>query len=167
VIVSHDFEDAAALADRVGVVIDGVLRQTGTPGELVAAPADPFVASFTGANLLHGEAEPAGAVTRVRLEDGTVISTVGEGSGHVVVAVYPWDVTISAVRPDDSAMNVIGGPIKGLVELGNRVRIGIGPISADITRESFERLGLRVGHVAFASFKATGTRVVASGSHLS
>ena len=163
VIVSHDFEDAAALADQVGVVIAGELRQTGTPGELVAAPADPFVASFTGANLLHGDAEPAGAVTRVRLDDGSVISTVGEGRGRVVVAVYPWDVTVSAVRPDDSAMNVIAGPLKGLVELGNRVRIGIGPVSADITKESFERLGLQVGHAAFASFKATGTRVVASG----
>src|SRR5262249_25728384 len=52
--VTHDFEDAAALADRVGVLVDGRLRQIGSTRELVARPADPFVASFTGANLLHG-----------------------------------------------------------------------------------------------------------------
>ena len=56
-LVTHDFEDAAALADQVGVIVDGELRQTGTPAELVASPRDPFVASFTGANLLHGRAE--------------------------------------------------------------------------------------------------------------
>jgi molybdate transport system ATP-binding protein len=162
VLVSHDFDDAAALADRVGVIVDGRLRQTGTPGELVARPADPFVASFTGANLLHGEASRDGALTRVRLADGTSIATTEEGSGHVVVAVYPWDVTISAVHPDDSAMNFVAAPIQSLVELGNRVRVAVGPVSAVVTADSVARLGLRVGQVAFASFKATGTRLVAT-----
>jgi molybdate transport system ATP-binding protein len=160
VLVSHDFDDAAALADQVGVIIDGEIRQTGTPSELVARPADPFVASFTGANVLHGHAEPAGDLTRVRLEDGTSIVTVEEGTGPVVVAVYPWDVVVSSSRPDDSAMNVIAGPVLSLVELGNRVRVTIGPIGADVTADSVARLHLRVGHLAFASFKATGTRLV-------
>ncbi len=53
-LVTHDYEDAAALADRVGVIIDGTLRQLASPQEMVAHPADGFVASFTGANLLHG-----------------------------------------------------------------------------------------------------------------
>jgi molybdate transport system ATP-binding protein len=162
-LVSHDFDDAAALADNVGVIIDGTIRQRGTPGELVARPADPFVATFTGANLLHGRAEGSGHVTLVRLADGTRITTVEPGHGEVVVAVYPWDITVSAHRPDDSAMNVICGPVKSLVELGNRVRVTVGPVSAEITRESVERLELRVGQDAFASFKATGTRVVATG----
>ena len=53
-LVTHDYEDAAALADKVGVIVDGVLRQFATPTEMVAHPADGFVASFTGANLLSG-----------------------------------------------------------------------------------------------------------------
>jgi ABC-type sulfate/molybdate transport systems ATPase subunit len=52
--VTHDFEDAAALADRVGVLVEGTLRQIGSTPELVARPEDPFVASFTGANVLSG-----------------------------------------------------------------------------------------------------------------
>jgi putative spermidine/putrescine transport system ATP-binding protein len=160
VLVSHDFDDAAALADRVGVIIDGQIRQTGTPSELVARPADPFVASFTGANLLHGHAERDGALTRVRLEDGTIITTVEDGTGAVVVAVYPWDIIVSAHRPDDSAMNVVSGSVQSLVELGNRVRVTIGSISADVTADSVSRLNLRIGNLAFASFKATGTRLV-------
>ena len=163
-LVTHDFEDAAALAGRVGVIVDGELRQTGTPGELVGRPSDPFVASFTGANLLHGHAEPVGGATRVRLTDGTVITTVGTGRGEVVLAVYPWDITVSTSAPNDSAMNLIIGPIENIAELGSRVRVTIGPVSAEITADSLHRLGLRLGATAFASFKATGTRIVANGN---
>ncbi len=163
-LVTHDFEDAAALADQVGVIVDGGLRQTGTPAELVSGPSDPFVASFTGANLLHGLVEATGETTRIRLDDGTAITTAGTGRGEIVLAVYPWDVTVSTAPPHDSAMNVIGGPIRSIAELGNRVRVTIGPISAEITADSLQRLELRAGQHAFASFKATGTRIVANGA---
>jgi molybdate transport system ATP-binding protein len=162
-LVTHDFDDAAALADRVGVIVDGELRQIGAPGQLVAEPSDPFVASFTGANLLHGYGEQAGEVTRVRLLDGTVVTTADDARGSVVLAVYPWDITISTVPPNDSAMNLINAPIRGIAELGNRIRVSIGPVSAEITADSLQRLGLEVGQPAYASFKATGTRVVANG----
>jgi molybdenum ABC transporter ATP-binding protein len=159
--VTHDFEDAAALASRVGVLVDGRLRQIGSTQELVARPADPFVASFTGANLLHGTVTGASnGIARVRLEDGTVISTVEPAEGDVVVAVYPWDVIVGIEPPHDSALNVIHGPIRTITELGNRVRLGVGPISAEITSESLRRLGLGVDQVVYASFKATGTRVL-------
>jgi molybdenum ABC transporter ATP-binding protein len=161
-LVTHDFEDAAALADRVGVIVDGQLRQFGTPRELVAQPEDPFVASFTGANLLQGFAERADGFTRVRLLDGTVLSTADEGVGELTLAVYPWDITLSTHAPDDSAMNLIHAPIRRIAELGNRVRVSIGPVSAEITADSLRRLGLEVGQPAYASFKATGTRVVAN-----
>ena len=161
VLVSHDFEDAAALAERVSVLVEGRLRQSGTPAELVARPADPFVASFTGANLLAGRAEPPlNGSTPVRLDDGTLVTTADEAHGDVVLAVYPWDVTVATTAPHDSAMNVIGGPIRSIAELGNRVRIAVGPVTAEITGESLARLGLAPGQTAFASFKATGTRVV-------
>jgi len=162
-LVTHDFEDAAALAGRLGVLVDGELRQAGTPADLVARPADPFVASFTGANLLHGQPDGRGAdTTRVRLEDGTVLATSDTAEGPVTLAIYPWDVTISRTRPDDSAMNVILGTITAIMELGNRARVTIGPLSAEITVDSLRRLGLEPGQQVYASFKATGTRVVAS-----
>jgi molybdopterin-binding protein len=149
-LVTHDFEDAAALAGRVGVLVDGELRQTGSPTDLVAQPADAFVASFTGANLL-----PA------RLEDGTPIATSDDGDGAAMLAVYPWDITISKTRPDDSAMNVVAGAITAITELGNRARVTVGPLTAEITVDSLHRLGLQPGQHVYASFKATGTRVIA------
>ena len=50
-----------------------------------------------------------------------------------------------------------GGP---LVPLGNRTRVRIGPLTAEITARSAERLALREGEVVVASFKATGARLL-------
>jgi molybdate transport system ATP-binding protein len=161
--VTHDFDDAAALAGRVGVLVDGTLRQIGSTAELVARPADPFVASFTGANLLAGRVTgSSNGIARVRLADGTLISTTDAAAGDVVVAVYPWDVTVGTEQPHDSALNVVSGPIRTITQFGNRVRLGVGPIAAEITSESLTRLGLQLDQVVFASFKATGTRVLAT-----
>ena len=156
-LVTHDFEDAAALATQVGVLVDGKLRQLGSPAELVAAPSDPFVASFTGANVLSGRGDGS---TRVRLLDGTTIATAETVQGDVTVAVYPWEITVATSPPHDSALNVIHAPIRSVVELGARVRVTLGPVSAEVTAESVARLGLHPGQDAYASFKATGTRVL-------
>ena len=57
-------------------------------------------------------------------------------------------------------MNHVRAPIASLVSLGNRVRVRIGPITAEVTAQSAERLGLREGEVVVASFKATGARLL-------
>ena len=54
ILVTHDFEDAATLAHRVGVISDGEILQLDTPTDLVALPRDSFVASFSGATVLSG-----------------------------------------------------------------------------------------------------------------
>jgi molybdate transport system ATP-binding protein len=160
VLVTHDFEDAAALADRVGVLVDGRLLQLGTASELVAAPADPFVARFTGATLLHGVAEPVDGLTRVALDVGGSAWTTDPGSGRVALAVHPWEVSVSRTAPDDSMVNHIRAPIGSLVTVGNRVRVRVGPLAGEITTGSAERLGLREGEVVVASFKATAARLI-------
>ena len=163
-IVTHDFEDAAALADRVGVIVDGRLLQVGAPSELVAAPADTFVAGFTGANLLRGVARAApNGLTEVALDAGFTAYSVEAATGSVALAVYPWEVSVARDAPDDSAVNHVRAPIASLVTLGNRVRVQIGPVTAEVTAQSCERLGLREGEVVVASFKATGARLLVGG----
>jgi molybdate transport system ATP-binding protein len=160
-VVTHDYEDAAALAETVGVLVEGRLRQLGSPAELVSEPADPFVASFTGANLLRGSVQLVDdGLTRVRLESGEVVYSTDEADGDVGVVVYPWDVSIGRVHADDSAMNLIRGEVTSISEVGNRVRVRVGPLTAEVTPASVERLGLTRGGTVYASFKATGTRLV-------
>jgi molybdate transport system ATP-binding protein len=158
-LVTHDYEDAAALADEVGVLVAGELRQLAPPSELVARPRDAFVASFTGANLLHGTAVP-GELTVVRLTTGERLFSTDAAAGEVGVVVYPWDVSIAREHTDDSALNVVRGRIGSVFEIGNRVRVRVGPVTAEVTASSSQRLELARGGVAYATFKATGTRLV-------
>ena len=161
-LVTHDFQDAAVLADRVGVLVDGRLLQVGSPGELIAAPADAFVASFTGANILVGIARrAAGGLTEVTLEDGSTLYSVDEAEGPASVAVYPWEISIAREPPEDSSLNHVRRPITSLVRVGNRARVQVGPLVGEVTTASVERLGLREGDTVVASFKAAATHLVA------
>jgi molybdate transport system ATP-binding protein len=160
-IVTHDFEDAAALADRVGVIVEGRILQLGVAAELLATPADAFVASFTGANLLHGTARPgAEGLTEVVLDTGGSAFSTDQAVGRVGLAVYPWEVSLARTEPADSAVNHLRGEVRSLVELGNRVRVRVGPLTAEVTAASAERLGLAPGAAVVASFKATAARLV-------
>jgi ABC-type sulfate/molybdate transport systems ATPase subunit len=159
-VVAHDFVDAAALADRVGVLVDGQLAQIGTPEELLAAPASPFVARFAGGNVLHGRARAEGVLTAVELTGGDVILSTDEARGNVAAVVYPWDVTLAREAPADSAQNHVRGPVVTAVPVANRIRVTIGPVTAEVTADSAARLGIREGEQLVASWKATATRLV-------
>jgi molybdate transport system ATP-binding protein len=160
VLVTHDFEDAATLAHRVGVLSEGRVLQLGTPTELVALPSDAFVASFTGATVLRGQAvETRNGLTRVALDGGVSVWSSDSATGPVNVAVYPWDVSVGTSLPDDSRLNHVSAAVVSVAQAGNRTRVRIGPIVAEITAASAERLELTPGTVAVASFKATAARV--------
>jgi molybdate transport system ATP-binding protein len=96
-LVTHDFADATALADRVAVVVDGTLRQLAPPAGLVAAPADRFVVALTG-----------GSVVR---HDGRAL------------AVYPWDVE---VRPGAGPPDALRGTVVGTTLEAGRLRVRVG-----------------------------------------
>ncbi len=164
ILVTHDFQDAAALAGEIGVIVDGRLRQLASPQELVSRPVDSFVASFTGANLMHGTARPLDDdLTGIRLDTGETVYSTDAAEGSVGVVVYPWDVSVARLPGEDSAMNAIRGEVGTLVEIGNRVRVSIGPITAEVATVSARRLELERGGTAFATFKATATRLVRLG----
>jgi molybdate transport system ATP-binding protein len=160
-VVTHDFAEAAALASRVGVIVRGRILQLAAPRELVVAPADTFVARFTGANLLSGIARPGpGGLTEVVLESGDTVLSTDAARGPVSVVVHPWEVSIARTAAAGSAMNRVTGPVAALLSLGNLVRVTVGPVTAEVTAASAEQLGLAVGAHAVASFKATATRLV-------
>jgi molybdate transport system ATP-binding protein len=156
-LVTHDFRDAAALADRIGVMVDGRLRQEGTAAELLAHPADAFVASFTGGNLLPGRAD--GGV-EVALDAGGVVRAAGPASGRVGVAVYPWEVGIALQAPSDG-LNGLAGRVHGLAPEGSRVRLRIGEVVVERPAEEVEHLGLEPGTTAWATFAPEAVRLVA------
>jgi len=164
ILVTHDYEDAAALADRVGVIVDGVIVQEGRAADLVARPRNSFVASLTGASLLLGTAVAAcDGLTEIVLDTGGSAWSTDAETGRVALAVQPWEVAIGRATPDDSSLNHLRGAITSIVPHSNRARVRVGDLVAEISASSLERLGLQEGDVVVASFKATAARLLPLG----
>lgn len=159
--VTHDFHDAGALADRIGVIVDGRLRQLGTAAQLVEHPRDAFVASFTGGNLLTGSARPRDVGgSEVTLDGGGTVHADDIADGRVGVAVFPWHVGVALAQPRGDALNVLPGTIASLLPMGATVRVRIAGLVAERPAAEVERLGLRRGMAVWATFAPESARLV-------
>ncbi len=160
-IVTHDMADAAALDCEVAVMDHGTIVQRGGHAELLARPATATVARLMGANLLPGTARPGPAgLTEVVLDAGGTVLSGEAGTGRVGVVVDPWDLTLAHGRPGDSQLNHITGTGASLTPTGNRMRVQVGPVVAEVTALSAERMGLATGAPVTVVFKALATRLV-------
>jgi molybdate transport system ATP-binding protein len=166
VLVTHEFGEAALLGDRIGVIDQGKVIQEGSPEEVAAAPASPFVADFTGAVVLTGTARaPDGELTIVELDGGGIATSTDRGAGRVALSMYPWEITIGRLGAvgDASAQNRLAARITSITKVGNRVRLGLAagqPLFAEVTGRASEELQLAVGREVMASWKATATRLI-------
>jgi molybdenum ABC transporter ATP-binding protein len=160
ILVTHDFVDAAAVADRIAVLVEGRVVQDGSAEELIARPANAFVAELAGGNLVQGMAHlRRDGLTEVVLESGDVIVSSDVAVGPVGVVIHPWEISIARAEPEDSAQNHIRARIESIVPIGNRRRVRIGPVTAEITAASADELGLEESQIVVATFKATATRL--------
>jgi iron(III) transport system ATP-binding protein len=122
--VTHDQEEALAVSDRIIVMSNARIAQTGTPRELYEEPADLFVADFIGdANILEGRVvEIAGPLARVEVGGLKLdLPHRGVGPGPVKLAVRP-----DALLLDDSAAaGAVTGRVKKASYLGTQVEYEI------------------------------------------
>jgi ABC-type sulfate/molybdate transport systems ATPase subunit len=94
-LVSHAFEDALVLAQRIAVLDGGRLAQLATAAELLRNPSTPMVAGLTGANVLDGTATPTSRGSTVSLNGGGELASDTPAAGAVCVAIHPWELEIT------------------------------------------------------------------------
>jgi molybdate transport system ATP-binding protein len=163
-LVTHDFDEAAALGDEVAILDNHRIVQRGPASQLAARPASAFVADLTGAVVLTGHASSGpGGLTAVALDGGGQIFSTDEGQGAVGASVHPWDIALAATAPAGSTNNHLPARVESVTTIGNRARVGLHaaqPLAAEITAASAERLHLHPGSLVVATWKATATRLV-------
>ncbi|ASJ07944.1 molybdenum ABC transporter ATP-binding protein [Thermococcus siculi] len=157
--VTHSFEEAVSLGDRVGVMLNGRLTQVGSVREVFSRPTGEEVARFLGfENIIEGTAEG-----RTLRANGVEIELPVEASGRVRVGIRPEDIILSLRPIRTSARNEFKAVVDSVEELGPLVRVHIlvGSLSlrAFITRSSMLEMGIEKGKTVYASFKATALHV--------
>jgi ABC-type Fe3+/spermidine/putrescine transport system ATPase subunit len=147
--VTHDQEEALALADRVVVMRDGEIRQIGTPWEIYKEPKTSFIAEFVGTSNFFTGKKKNGKVQFGRLEL-TVSNLVDVDSETVHLAIRPenieWvDETLSAENYLPS--NVVEVEAEIINFLGAIVRITFileaEEMIVDISEKEFEKMNLK------------------------
>jgi len=153
-LVTHDPIEAIALADRLVVLENGRIVQSGTPDEVTARPRSRFVADLAGVNLLRGKAHGA----HVKLASGASIAAADAGEGDVFAVIHPRAVALFLTRPEGTPRNVWQGETESIDLHGERVRVRISgpvPLVAEVTPSAVRELYLTVGAPVWVAVKAT------------
>jgi iron(III) transport system ATP-binding protein len=171
IMVTHDQEEALAMADRIVVMNHGVVEQVGEPIEVYTRPATPFVARFVGQmNFIRAEASAVPGRARA----GTVDLAHGAPGGHA-----PGTPLTLAIRPEEIAIgpracggeNAVAGRVEAVQFLGAFTRLTLSlpgleatPLICDVAATAFADLGagegsevaVRLGRDALRVFAGRG-----------
>ena len=154
VFVTHDQEEALAVADRVAVMRDGAIEQIGTPEELYATPLTPFVADFVGlsnrisADLVDGKVVAHGVSMRL----------LGQpmDDGPVTAYIRPEDVALAdaGIRATVVASSFLGSLRRTQVLLGDDSRVSI-QHDADVRPQLGDVVFLKLKGAAVSAVRRT------------
>jgi sulfate transport system ATP-binding protein len=179
VLVTHDQEEAFALADTIGVMNHGRLLEVGNPNDLYAQPATRFVATFLGAaNLLLARQGADGIRFGATPVNAEAAEPVHAGREHEVVAVLrPEEVEIAGAREQLTSNYIARAAVEEIVFTGAlerlRVRLldepsaaqllgssGEGDARLEITRTQHERRSLPLAQGAHIAIGARRLHVL-------
>jgi molybdate transport system ATP-binding protein len=158
-LITHDPVDAHVLADRVIVLEEGRIVQTGNLAHVTAHPRSRYVAELVGINLIDGHLS-AGVLTTPR---GTEVVSIdaGQPNGPAFAAIGPGAVALYRSRPDGSPRNTWRCTVADIDHRLDRVRVALdGPVAlvAEITPQALTTLQLRPADDIWATVKATEVR---------
>ena len=142
IMVTHDQDEAMAMADRLVVMKDGSVQQTGTQEDVYERPATPFVAAFIGrSNMLPGT-QANGTVHA----DGATVRLAGEyaGAGPCTLALRPERLSLGPSA--EAGMGSVAGSVELVSYLGpvREHLIRLGPELRVLVRDTTARASLPI-----------------------
>ncbi len=155
-IITHEPAEAFLLADRIHIMENGRITQSGTAAEIRRSPATAYVGALAGTNFLTGSTF-RGSIT---LDESNVVLKTSDTTtdGRVIVTVRPSALALHPSQPDGSPRNSWQAKIASVENLGDVARVYLDaplPLAADVTPGSVEQLGLSAGQSIWVAIKAT------------
>ena len=158
-LVTHDLIDLWRLADRVLVLAEGRIVESGTVAEVMRRPRNQFLAHLGGRNLLAGA-----ALGREALQAGDlVVHGVGDtplATGDATLALIdPAAIAVHLTHPEGSPRNVWPALVTGVEPRGDAARLTCRAdghtLNVDLTLAAVAELGLAPGVQVWLSVKAS------------
>jgi len=161
--VTHDFEEAIALGDRIAVIGDGYIQQVGTAEEIFRHPNSEFVAHFAMVrNIFTGEVTDGDGENAIFCVESTKLVVVTDLRGKCHASFRPEDILISHAPFPSSARNSFCGNITSIVDKGSVLYLTVS-LPPDficlVTRNSFDAMGLGEGQRVYITFKASAVHI--------
>jgi len=173
--VTHDMNEALLLGDRIAVILDGELRQMGTPEEIFNSPVDVEVGSLVGVDTIF-----SGKIIASNNENLTVdvcgLEIIALGTGfigqEVLLLLRPEDITLwtEAALPLSSARNCLTGNISRILPQGPLMKVVIEcrgqfnpnclQVTSLITRSAAQDMHLLPGKEVTLTFKASAIHLI-------
>lgn len=161
--ITHSFEEAFALADRIAIMYKGKIHQVGTPDEVFRKPNSAFVADFVGVeNLFHGTSVIRDEQSEIWVNGLIIISSTLK-SGDVSVSIRPEDILLSKDPIDSSAQNSFSGVLTEITRMKSTVNLVIDsgiPFKVVLTKRAYDDMGLYVGSWVYLTFKASTVHII-------
>ncbi|MFC1872931.1 ABC transporter ATP-binding protein [Chloroflexota bacterium] len=163
---THDMGQGQRLADRIAVLVDGTIQQSGSFGEVFSHPSTKDVAEFVGLeNVIDGTVTTNNDKNiSVAVNDGIIEAVADIGEGHnVSVCIRPENITIALDNKPSSARNRFYGKLIRIITVGPLARVELDcgfPLIVVVTKISAEELALETGKTVCATFKATAVHVI-------
>lgn len=127
ILVTHDQEEALAMATRIGVMENGRLAQTGTPAEVYERPASRFVAEFLGAaNILPAVVRSDGVTLDLPQQKAVVRAAISGQPGAALLALRPERLRLNGSNASNRLTGVVSELAYGGGTLSCSVRLASG-----------------------------------------
>jgi len=161
--VTHNFEEAMTLGDRIAVLREGCLLQIGTPEQIFRHPKSEFVARFVMArNVFEGEVSENPEGQSVFYVGGIKLAVATALRGRLHASIRPEDILISREPQPSGALNSFPGTITRITDRGSVIYLTVN-VPPDFTclilRPSLEEMELKEKQKVFLTFKASAVNV--------
>jgi len=122
--VTHDFEEAFFLSERIAIMRNGIIEQIGTPNEIFKMPKSKFIAELTGVeNIFEGFGKPNGQGSFISVGQELNFATYKKIQGKIYLSMRPENVVIKKCK--ENKINEFQGQIVKILEKGGFFRFDI------------------------------------------
>ena len=164
IIATHNMFQAKKLPHRIALMDEGKITEIGAPAE-VFGKLSKNLASFAAVdNTFTGTSKVTAAGTsKVDVGNGVQIEVTEQRQGATAVFINPQGIILSKAAVESSARNVFKGKITEIKDLDSLVKLKVNvgkPFTVQITKQSFNELGLCLNAEVFITFKASSVQVL-------